>query len=181
MFRNKKWAGNTYAVVPIYKENSTLVQSALKFQLSSNFSKLTKVINLTLGGDIKYSDQLDYGMTAGIDHLFRVESKNGLVFVTDPSAYLFAGTQQFTKTSYKQGGFLNFPGAQQSVTSQVDEFNVMSYEFSIPTVLAKGKWQVIVNPAYVIPQHLVIVPNRPDLSERGRDMFYLTAGVKVSL
>jgi hypothetical protein len=180
MFRNKKWAGNTYLVKPIYKDNSQLVQSALKFQGATSFSKLTRIINITVGGDIKYSDNLDFGASFGLDHLFRTEPGEGLVLVLMPSAYLYAGTQQFTKTSYKQSGFLWFPGVQQQVTEEVKNFNILSYEFSMPTVLAKGKFQFILNPAYVIPQNLVKVEGRPDLSERGKDMFYITAGMKVN-
>jgi hypothetical protein len=181
MFRNKKWGGHTYLVVPVYRNGSGLVQSALKFQVASSFTKISKVISVTAGADIKYSDRLDYGATAGIDHAFRFEGEKGWIFVADPSAYVNAGTQQFTKTSYKQSGFLIFPGAQQAVTTQVSDFNILSYEFSVPLVLAKGKWQFIANPAYVIPQHLVTVPNRPDLSERGGQLFYITAGIKVQL
>lgn len=73
MFRNAKWAGNTYLIKPFYKDNSQLVQSALKLQGATSFSRLTKFLNVTVGGDIKYSDKLDYGATAGLDHIFRVE------------------------------------------------------------------------------------------------------------
>jgi hypothetical protein len=179
MFRNNKWAGNTYLVKPIYKANSQLVQSALKFQATSTFSWLNKYINVSAGGDIKYSDKLDYGATAGLDHLFRFEPGE-MVLVIDPSVYINAGTQQFTKTSYKQSGFLFFPGTLQQVNEEVMKFVILSWELSMPVVVAKGKFQFILNPAYVLPKNLVMVPSRPDLSERGKDMFYITAGAKVS-
>lgn len=180
MFRNKKWAGNTYLVKPIYRENSQLVQSALKFQATSTFSCLNKYVNVTAGGDIKYSDKLDYGATVGLDHLFRFEPGDEVVLVIDPSVYINAGTQQFTKTSYKQSGFLFFPGALQEVTEEVKKFVILSYELSMPVVLAKGKFQFILNPAYVIPENLIKVSGRPDLSERGKEMFYVTAGAKIT-
>jgi hypothetical protein len=50
----------------------------------------------------------------------------------------------------------------------------------MPVVLARGKWQLIFSPAYVMPQNLVVIPQRLDLSERGKDMFYFTAGAKFS-
>ena len=180
MFRDKKWAGNTYIVKPIYKQNSQLVQSALKLQATTSFSRLTEFINVTVGGDIKYSDKIDYGATGGLDHLFRFEPGENMVLVIDPSAYINAGTQHFTQTSYKQSGFLLFPGIQQNVTEDVKKFVVLSYEFSMPVVVAWRKLQLILNPAYVIPQNLVTIPQRPDLSERGREMFYITAGAKLS-
>jgi hypothetical protein len=50
----------------------------------------------------------------------------------------------------------------------------------MPIVLGKGKFQLIANPSYIIPQNLVEVANRPDLSERGKQTFYITAGAKIS-
>lgn len=176
----KKYSSNIYIVKPIYKDNSQLVQSALKVQAAGTYTWLNQFVNVTIGGDIKLSDKLDYGMTAGLDHIFRFELPGQSVLVIDPSAYINAGTQQFTKTSYKQSGFLLFPGVQQQVTEEVSNFNILSYEFSVPIVFAKGKLQVIINPAYVLPQNLITVANRPDLSERGKNMFYATIGAKIN-
>lgn len=179
-FRNEKWAGNTYIVKPLYKDNSQLVQSALKVQAATTFTRLTPILNITAGVDIKFSDKLDYGVTAGADHSFRFQTADYFVFVITPSAFLNAGTQQFTRTSYQKSGFLLFPGIQQQVTEDVKKFNTLSYEFSIPFIIAKNKFMLLLNPAYVIPQNLVTVPDRPDLSERGKEMFYITAGAKIS-
>ena len=176
---DNKFAGNIYFVKPFYKDNSQLVQSALKGQVASTFTWLNKFINITAGADMKFSDNTDYGATAGLDHIFRYELPGQSVLVIDPSANLNAGTQQFTKTYYKQSSFLFFPGAEQTVTENVNNFNILSYEFSMPVIYAKTKWQLLVTPAYVIPEHLIIVANRPDLSERGKELFYVTIGAKI--
>ena len=178
--KEKKYSSNIYFVKPIYKDNSQLVQSALKAQAVGTYTWLNKIINVTIGGDAKFSDKLDYGATSGLDHIFRFQLTENSVLVLNPSAFVNAGTQQFTKTSYKQSGFLFFPGTQQAVTEEVNKFNILSYELSMPVVYGKGKLLLIANPAYVLPQNLITVPNRPDLSERGRDMFYITLGAKVS-
>ena len=178
---NGDWAGNFYFVKPLYKSNSNLVQSALKSQFSSSLTWLNKFVNITGGADIKFSDKIDYGATAGLDHIFRFELPGQAVIVIDPSAYVNAGTQQFTKTYYKQSSFLFFPGVNQTVTEESSKFNILSYEISSPIILAKGKFQFLFTPAYVIPKNLVTVANRPDLSERGKEMFYATLGAKVSL
>jgi hypothetical protein len=178
--KDDKWSGNIYLVKPFYRDNSQLVQSALKAQLAGTYTWLNKSINVTLGGDIKLSDRLDYGATAGLDHIFRFDISDRSVLVVDPSVYVNAGTQQFTRTSYKKSGFLLFPGSLAEVTEQVSKFNILSYEFSMPVVLGMGKLQLIANPAYVVPQNLVRVEGRPDLTERGREMFYITAGAKLS-
>jgi hypothetical protein len=172
--KKNKFAGNIYAVKPVYKDNSELVQSALKAQFSSQFTWLNKVINLTAGADLKLSDHLDYGATAGIDHVFRFEPGGGVVIVVDPSANINAGTQRFSKTYYKKSSFLFFPGVEQEVTESVNQFKILSYEFSMPVIVAKGKFQFIANPAYVLPQNLIV-------TERGENMFYITIGAKINL
>lgn len=179
---NNKWRGNIYFVKPFYEANSQLVQSALKGQFTANFTWANKILNLTAGGDLKFSNHTDYGATAGVDHLVRLTPGDGWVFVMDPSAYVYAGTQRFSQTYYeKTPGFLFFPGTEQAVTEESKRFSVISYEFSMPLVLAKGKWQLIANPAYVLPQNLVAVEGRPDLSERGKNLFYITVGTRVTL
>lgn len=176
---NNKWAGNFYFVKPFYEKNSQLVQSALKGQGAFTITNLTKIINLTGGADIKFSDKIDYGVTGGIDHIFRKQFADNSVLVIDPSACLFAGTQQFTNTYYKKSNFLLFPAVEQVVSEDVKKFNILSYEFSIPVIFAKGKFQFLFTPAYVIPQNLITVDNRPDLSERGKEMFYATLGARI--
>ena len=180
LFKDNEYNASIYVVKPFYRNNSQLVQSALKMQGAVTYTWLNKFINITAGADIKWSDKFDYGATAGLDHIFRNELPGGFVLVLDPTAIVNAGTQQFTRTSYKKSGFLFFPGIEERVTEEVSKFNILSYEFSMPLVLAKNKFQLILNPAYVIPQNLVKVDNRPDLSERGKNMFYVTAGAKLT-
>jgi hypothetical protein len=175
-----KWLGNIYFLKPFYKDNSQLVQSALKAQAGMTLTWLNKAINLTGGGDIKFSDKTDYGATGGIDHIFRLEFEDKSVLVVDPSAYVFAGTQQFTNTYYKQSNFIFFPGFEEQTTQKVKAFNILAYEISAPVIFAKGKFQLLFTPSYIIPQNLIEVEGRPDLSERGKEMFYATIGAKLS-
>lgn len=175
-----KFITHIWFTKPFYESGTELVQSALKAQLNTNFSWQNKYVSINGGGDIKLSDKPDYGLTAGLDHLFKYEfEKNWNLFV-NPSAIVNAGTQQFTNTYYKKNSFLIFPGVEQQVTENVSKLNILSYEFSMPVVLAKNKLQIILNPVYVIPQNLITVQGRPDLSERGREMLYVTAGAKIS-
>ncbi len=178
MFRNKKWGSNNFISVPVYKQGTGLVQSRMKFQLYSSFSRLTKIVNITLSGDIKYSDRSDYGASAGLDHVFRFPLKNKWVFAAVPTAFVNGGTQHFTGSTVKNSGFLILPPLQQKLDQQVNRFSVLSYEFSAPLLLAKGKIQFLLNPAYVVPQNLVTVEGHPELSETGKPMVYLTAGIK---
>ena len=178
---NDKWLGNIYLVKPFYQESSKLVQSALKAQTGMTLTWLNKAVNVTAGADAKFSDKTDFGVTAGLDHIFRYQINDKSVLVIDPSAYINAGTQQFTNSYLKRtSGFLFFPGNEQVITESAQKFNILSYEFSAPVIFATGKLQLLFTPAYVIPQNLLIVEGRPDLSEKGEKMFYSTIGAKMS-
>ncbi|HKZ66559.1 MAG TPA: hypothetical protein VJ111_09405 [Chitinophagaceae bacterium] len=180
-YNNGKSAGHIYFVKPIYKNNSQLVQSALKAQAAATFTWLNKIINITGGADVKFSGDTDYGATAGLDHIFRKELKNNSVLIIDPSAYLYAGTQQFTRTYYEKSNSLPlFPAPDRLVTEDVKKLNILSYEFSVPVIYSKGKWMLLATPSYVLPQNLIRSENRSDLSETGRKMFYITVGGKIS-
>ncbi len=180
-FKSKnKWLGNIYLVKPFYQESSELVQSALKAQTGMTMTWLNKIVNVTGGADAKFSDKTDYGLTAGLDHIFRYQINNKTVVVIDPSAYINAGTQQFTKSYLKRtSSFLFFPGSEQMATESAQKFNILSYEFSVPVIFATGKLQLLFTPAYVLPQNLLMVEGRPDLSERGENMLYATLGAKM--
>jgi hypothetical protein len=181
VYNNGKSGGHIYVVKPIYKDNTQLVQSALKAQVVANFTWLNKIINITGGADVKFSDNTDYGITAGVDHIFKKQLPRNSVLAIDPSLYMYAGTQQFSKTHYEKiNNFPLFPGTDQLVTENVKNFNILSYEFSVPVIYSKGKWILMAIPSYVIPQNLITVENRPDLSERGSKLFYITVGSKVS-
>jgi len=177
-----KWISGVYLTKPFYKESSELVQSALKAQAGANFTYRNKVLNVNAGGDLKFSDKLDYGATAGLDHVVRIENKNNSVIVLDPSVYTYAGTQNFQRTYYKNknSGFLLFPRNNQQVTEDVSRFSILAYEVTMPVIYAKGKVMLIATPSYILPQNLVSVPNRPDLSERGENMFYATLTAKYT-
>src|SRR5688500_13711429 len=101
-----KWLGNIYFLKPFYKDNSQLVQSALKAQLGINLTCFNKAINITVVVDVNFSDKTDYGATGGFDHFFWLQFDDKSVFLIDPSAYVYAGTLQFTNTYYKQSNFI---------------------------------------------------------------------------
>ena len=173
-----KWISNLYFLKPFYTESSDLVQSALKAQAGASFTALNKGINFSFGGDIKYSDQFDFGAMVGIDHIFRFENKDNSIIVLDPSFTANAGSQNFSKTyKRKTGGLLP---REQQVTESYKQFNVLSLEASMPFIYSKNKLMVIATPAYVLPQNLVKVENRPDLTEIGENMFYATIALKYT-
>jgi hypothetical protein len=176
---SEKWMTNLFVLKPFYTAGSQLVQSALKSQAGFSVSALNKIVNLTLGGDVKFSDKTDFGATAGVDHIIRKENNNGGVIVIDPSFYAYAGTQNFTNTyNKKKGGLPLLQGSNTQVTEQVQQFNILAYEASIPFIYAKDKWMFLATPSYILPQNLIKVAGRPDLSERGENMFYITLGLK---
>jgi len=185
-FNNKKntWAGNLSASRYFYQADVSLVQSAVKEVVSGSLTNMNKVANITVGANVKWSGNTDIGIQAGLDHIIKFQhifTKDKDVIVLDPSVNVFAGTQNFTKTYYQKKAFLLFPVAEEQVTSNSRHFNLLSYELSFPIVYGYKKLNLIVTPAYVLPQHLLTVPDQPDLSERGTNMFYLTATAKFTL
>ena len=177
----EKWLTNFYVTKPFYQEQTRLVQSALKAQSSISVSRLSKKLNFTLGGDIKLNDQIDYGATAGLDHLVRIENIKGEILIINPSVFVFAGTQNFSNTyNKKQQGLLPFQNNTQQVTEEGKRFVVLAYEASVPLIFAKEKWMALVTPSYILPQNLVSVPGQPEVSEQGCNLFYVTVGLKYS-
>jgi hypothetical protein len=182
-FSNKKntWAGSLSASKYFYKADVSLVQSAVKEVASASLTNLNKIVNVTVGANVKFSGYTDIGAQAGLDHIVRFPGALGGVIVLDPSVNAFAGTQNFTKTEYQQKNILLFPVSEEQVTTSTRQFNLLSYELSMPIVYGYKKLNLIFTPAYVLPQNLITVPGQPSLSERGTNMFYITATAKLTL
>ncbi len=179
---SKNFSGNIYYDHFLYQDKSVLVQSALKGQAGVNIIYNNKIVNVNVGGDIKFSNgQTDFGLTAGLDKLFLFRNIiNNAVLAVNPSAYIYSGTHTYFKNVKKNNGLPLLANNSSSI-EQAKQFTILSYEVSAPMVLVKGKFNAYISPAYVMPQNLVTVNSRPDLSERGSDLFYFSAGVGVRL
>ena len=183
---SRNFSGNIFYTHFLYNQDAEIVQAALKGQTGINLTYNNKIVNVTAGGDAKFSDRTDFGLTGGLDHLFiYVIPGTKLALAATPSAYVYAGSQNFTQTYYKQRNVPILPGLpagqQQAVTQEVKNFNVLAYEFSLPVVFVAGKFNATLTGSYVMLQNLVKVANRPDLTESGKNMFYVSAGLGVRL
>ena len=178
---SKNFSGNIYYDQFLYQDKSILQQAALKSQAGINTAWNNKIVNVNVGGDVKFSNsQTDYGLTVGLDKLFIFKGiiEKGAIAL-DPSAYIYSGTHNYFQ-NVKGRSILGLPAGNASL-QQANKFSVLAYEFSMPVVLVKGKFNVYVSPAYVMPQNLVTVSGRPDLTERGSDLFYFSAGAGIKL
>ena len=182
---SKNFSGNIYYNHFLYKDKSVLQQAALKGQAGINTTYNNKVVNVNLGGDVKFSNgQSDFGLTAGLDRLFLFTGIiDNAVLALNPSAYVYSGTHNYFQNVKKNNGqgIGNLLGSNSSSLKQAKQFEILAYELSVPVVLVKGKFNAYVSPAYVMPQNLVATAGRPDLSERGSNLFYISAGVGVRL
>lgn len=185
---SKNFSGNVYYNHFLYQDKSVLQQAALKGQAGINTAYNNKVVNVNLGGDVKFSNgQTDFGLTAGLDRLFLFRDIiENAVLAINPSAYVYSGTHNYfqnVKNSKGQGlgSLLGNGNASTTTLQQAKQFEILAYEISAPVVLVKGKFNAYVSPAYVIPKNLVTVSGRPDLSERGSNLFYFSVGVGVKL
>jgi len=180
------FSGNVFYTQFLYKPTATIVQSALKEQTGVNLTWKNDIINVTGGGDIKFSGNTDIGATGTLDHLFiiKITSMQKTAVALNPTATINAGSQKFAQTYVnKIGGILGGLGGVGSTTTtqNINKFNILSYEFSMPVVLVINRFYAALTPAYVIPENLIKVANRPDLSEMGENMFYVTATVGMRL
>jgi hypothetical protein len=175
------WITGLYLTKPFYKESSELVQSALQLQSGVNLTYRNNIVNINAGGNVMFSDKADFSTSGGLDHIIRIQNNNSVI-VIDPSVYVYAGTQNFQRTYYRKNntGLLPLTGRDQRVTEDVSRFSILAYEASVPVIYAKGKVMFIATPSYIMPQNLVTVPGRPDLSERGENTFYTTLTAKYS-
>jgi len=177
-FQNKKgsFKGSVFGARYFYNADVSLVQSVVKEQAGINLSNINHVINIHAGADAKFSNVTDFGAYGGLDHAFRIDPVGKGVIVITPSAYGYFGTQRFSKTYLEEKKFLIFPVSQQQVTQNSSRFSVMSYELSCPVVYGIGKMNIIITPAYVLPQNIVSADG--STTQKADNLFYTTASIR---
>ena len=182
---SKNFSGNLYYNHFLYQDKSVLEQAALKGQAGINTIYNNKVVNVNAGGDVKLSQgQTDFGLTIGIDKLFVFQNVfPNAVLAFNPSATVYSGTHNYFQNVKKNNGqgLGNILNPNSASLQEAKQFEILSYEISAPVVFVIGKFNAYISPAYVMPQNLVKVPGRTDLSERGENLFYISAGVGVRL
>lgn len=168
--KTKGFAGSIYADKFFY-QTQQLVQSALTAQGGANLSYLNKIVNINTSAIAAFSNKTDLFTSAGADHAFKFSKRKSL-FVLTPTVVANAGTQSFTYSYYKQNSVLGIPVNNQQVTETSKQFNILSYEFSMPVIWVYKNFFVVATPGYVIPQNVIKVQGRPDVSERAQNLFY---------
>ncbi|RPD43820.1 hypothetical protein [Paracnuella aquatica] len=159
-----------YALKPFYTTESSLVQSALQGQAGASVTVLSSLANITVGGDAKFSDRIDFGAQASLDHLIRKEA-GASVFIIDPTITVNAGTQHFLTTYRQKKGFI-LP-REEVVTKQKTAFRLLAYELSVPVIYNRGQIQLLATPAYVVPQNI-------QAGEYGKPLAYISLGAKFT-
>lgn len=177
-FKNKKgnWRGNIFGARFFYDADVTLVQSVVKEQAGINLVHTNKIVGIYGGADAKFSNQTDFGAYAGLDHAFRFDpvGKKGVIVIS-PAIYSYFGTQRFSKTWMQEKRFLFLPIGEQAVTESSSRFSVMSYEFSCAAVYGTGKMNLILTPAYVMPQNVITANG---ITQKAGNLFYTTATIR---
>ena len=171
----KGLAGSIYGDLFFYA-NKGLVQSSQKGQVGFNLSYLNSFLNINGSGSTIFSDNNDYFTSVGVDHRFRFK-KGKSIFVIIPSFTANAGTQNFTSTYYKTRSANGIPLPPEQVTETSKKFQLLSFEASVPIVYVYKKLALSFTPGYVIPQNIIKVAGRPDLSENASNLFYANVGV----
>jgi hypothetical protein len=181
--RNGHWAGNFSATKYYYQQNTDLVQSVIKGTAAASLTNLNKIVNVTAEVDARFSDQVDAGLQGGLDHTVRLtrllSAKD--VLVIDPTATVYAGTQHFTQTFFEQQKFLFIPTGEAELTAKSQVFSVLAYEASLPIVYGYKGLNLVLDPAYIVPQHVLLANGQEAAPGTVGNLFYITLTAKISL
>ena len=176
-FGKEKGFAGTISGDLFFYDNKGLVQSAQKGQAGFTLSYLNSILNINSSVNTVFADDgNDYFASLGLSHRFRIIKGNS-IFVIIPAFNANAGTQNFTNSYYKTRSAFGLPLPPQFVTESNKKFKVLSFEASVPIVYVYKKLALSFTPGFVIPQNVLKVSGRPDLSENAKNLFYANAGI----
>ena len=178
--KNGHWAGNLSATKYYYQENTDLVQSVIKGTAAASLTNLNKIINVTVEADVRFSAKVDEGLQGALDHTIRFRRllSTADVLVIDPTGTVYTGTQHFTQTFLEQQKFLFLPAGEEALSKSSQEFSVLAYEASLPIVYGYKGLNLILDPAYILPQHVL---NAGGVVTTVGGLFYFTVTAKINL
>jgi hypothetical protein len=181
--RSGHWSGNLSATKYYYQQNTDLIQSVIKGIAAASLTNLNKIANVTAEVDARFSDQVDAGLQGGLDHTIRLKRLFSAtdVLVIDPTATVYAGTQHFTQTFLEQQKILFIPTGEAELTSNSQVFSVLAYEASLPIVYGYKGLNLVLDPAYVLPQHVLLANGQMAASGAVSNLFYITLTAKISI
>ncbi len=171
-------AGNLYADKFFYNNNQ-LVQSSQTGQAGFALSWLNNVMDLNGGSSVVFSNNADFFASLGLDHPFRIGKEN-TIFVVTPTVTANAGSQNFTHTYLLKRNIFLLPVADQEFTKTSKQFQLLSYDISVPLELVHDNLSIHITPGYVLPQNVIKVAGRPDLSENASSLFYFNIGASIT-
>lgn len=171
-------AGSIFADKFFYVNNSTLPQSVQKAQAGFTLTEQNKIINVNVGGNAAFSNDVDFFANGGLDHPFLIKAgKTILVLV--PTVTINAGTQNFTNSYITKRNILLVPSSSQTVTEYVKKFQILDYEASLPITVVYNRFTVSLIPSFVIPQNVADVAGKPINSTS--NLFYANLGFTYTL
>ena len=154
----KKLSANLYVNKPFYNSSSSNVQSDVNFYTGGTLTYDAKVINISATGNVMFGSENDFSLILSLDHQFNWEGKNDELWTISPMLNTYLGSVGYYQ-NYKFKRINPRNNLPQTVTvtiSSPNQFQVLSYEFSLPIYLDKTKWRVFLNPTFAIPVNPVI-------------------------
>ena len=177
--KQKGLTGNIYGNKFFYN-TTQLPQSAFQEQVGFNFNYLMKPFNISATGSSAFSKvRTDFFASTGLNKSF-TKKLNKAVFLITPTYVLNAGSQNFTSVRTRAGLLGGVTGMNQQTTENNRRFKILSHEFSLPLIYARKHIYFILTPSFVVPENIITIPNKPELSEYANNLFYANATILFS-
>lgn len=154
----KKLSANIYINKPFYNSNSRNVQSDVNFYTGATLTYDTKLINLSATGNVMFGSENDFSLIFTLDHQFSWDGKKDAIWTISPMLNTYLGSVGFYQNYKFQrvNPRNNLPQTVNVTISSPNQFQVLSYEFSLPIYFDKIKWGVFLHPTFAIPVNPVI-------------------------
>ncbi len=154
----KKISANVYVYKPFYNSNSRNVQSDVNFYSGGTLTYENKFVNLSATGNVMFGSESDFSLIITLDHQFSWDGKKDANWTISPMLNTYLGSvgyyqnYKFQRVNPRN----NLPQTVNVTISSPNQFQVLSYEFSLPIYFDKTKWGVFLNPTFAIPVNPVV-------------------------
>lgn len=158
----KKLNASFYINKPFYNSNSRNVQSDVSFYTGGTLTFENNILNVSATGNVMFGSESDFNLILSLDHQFNWSGKGDVNWTIAPVLNTYLGSvgyyqnYRFKRVNPRN----NLPQTLNVTISSPNKFQILSYEFSLPTYFDKTKWGIFLNPTFAIPVNPVITTYR---------------------
>ena len=156
-FDKDKWGGSAFLSQYIFNNDTNLVKSELSTGIGASLYYNFGFVTANVEPNYTFGNSKSFVLGTGLSKDIEIKSGDNQ-FEISPKVYTWFGNQSFVENHYEtqqihHGKSPNFKTITTTTTTNVDKFQLMDIEASVPVSYSISKFKIFAEPLLAFPQN----------------------------